>query len=218
MSKNMDNNNNNSNQIDIDNDDTQVKSNQNDIKHGQYTSAVGRNNQCTAHSKRTGERCKAYAVPGYDKCWRHGVGGKMSKNRIQHDLVASGVNLKDRISEIANDPNILNLSNQVAALKVIFDEMVNKLDHENKSITDPECMQQLNYISQNMARIAMIMSNIERNKSGSLDLKRYAAIIMQIKVNFINSTNQIELPQDQAKKLIDSFVSGLDQIEITGNQ
>lgn len=43
--------------------------------------------QCTATSKRSGERCKRAAVKGYSVCYMHGVGGgapKGSKNAKSH--------------------------------------------------------------------------------------------------------------------------------------
>lgn len=92
--------------------------------------------QCTARSKRTGERCKAQAMKGKDKCRMHG-----GSTPVKHGLYSKytkGI-LADRIEELKNDPALTDLREHIALMItpdiiVQFDRKVSAMTTENQCI------------------------------------------------------------------------------------
>lgn len=92
----------------------------------------GNARQCTATSKRTGNRCKANAVNGRDVCYHHG--GKS----LQGSAVATfqtgrysrylPERLAERYEEAASDPELLSLREDVALLDTRLSQLIARAD------------------------------------------------------------------------------------------
>jgi hypothetical protein len=172
------------------------------------------NRQCTATCKATGQRCGRYAAPGMTVCVMHGAGGVNSKNRIKHQLKQSGVCLQDRVAEIASDPDLLNLKNEIALMKLCLQETMAKIESENKSLTDPSTVQTLNYLANSISKLSTNMSTIERNLTRNLDLIMLSAILMKLKTIVVNSVQPLNLPMDQKQLLMETMGKQIECIEI----
>ena len=88
--------------------------------------------QCTAKSKRTGDRCGAKAMRGSSKCYHHG--GRSLKG-IAAPSFATGrysaalpVRLRDTYQQSVSDPDLLELRSGVALLDSLLAEAIGKLD------------------------------------------------------------------------------------------
>jgi hypothetical protein len=174
--------------------------------------------QCTAISKQSGNRCTRYAVKGMpgQKCCMHGSGGVMSKNRIRHELATSGVNLNDKVEQLMNDPEILNLKKEIAMMKVMRDECWKKVQADN--ITEPATIQMINFLSQSITKIATGMSTITRNLDRNLDAKTLLVIMAGLKISFVDSVKSVQIEPDKQKLLVDTFFEKIDKLEIIDNE
>jgi len=95
--------------------------------------------QCTATSKRTGERCKANAMNGRDVCYHHGgrslrgadhpnwKGGKTTAKigRYSADLPER---LVDAYERSVTDPQLIHLSSEIGVLDARIAELIGKID------------------------------------------------------------------------------------------
>ena len=88
-------------------------------------------NQCTATSKRTGERCKARAVTGRSVCYHHG--GKTPRGtalpqtthgRYSQDLPTQ---LADRYQAAQADPDLLSLRDEIALMSTRIGELLSTI-------------------------------------------------------------------------------------------
>jgi len=88
--------------------------------------------QCTAKSKRTGERCKNAAVPGRNVCHIHG--GKTPRGFALPQTVTGRYSkhlptrLAARYQEAQADAELLNLREEVALTDALLTEMIARLD------------------------------------------------------------------------------------------
>lgn len=77
--------------------------------------------QCTAKSKRSGERCKKAAVVGRNVCHIHGgkTPGGIAAAGFKHGRYSKHIpkNLSQHYQELLNDPDILSLQDDVALLR-----------------------------------------------------------------------------------------------------
>ena len=73
--------------------------------------------QCTAKSKQTGERCKAPAVRGKDKCRMHG-GATPVKTGLYSKYAKTF--LADRIEELKDDPALTDLREHIAFMTALL--------------------------------------------------------------------------------------------------
>jgi hypothetical protein len=89
--------------------------------------------QCTARSKRTGEQCRDHAMKGRNVCYHHG--GKTPRGfalphtktgRHSKDLPTR---LSGRYLESLNDPDLLNLSDDIALTDAFIEDARKGLDH-----------------------------------------------------------------------------------------
>lgn len=92
----------------------------------------GNARQCTATSKRTGERCKANAMKGKDVCRHHGgkskVGAGVSTYRDGRYSRYLPERLAAKYEEASNDTELLSLREDVALLDARLAELVGRLD------------------------------------------------------------------------------------------
>lgn len=89
--------------------------------------------QCTATSKRSGERCRRAALTGRTVCYMHG--GKTPRG-IAHPNTTHGRHSKDLPTRLAaryeasrTDPDLLNLSDEIALTDALIEDARRGLDH-----------------------------------------------------------------------------------------
>jgi hypothetical protein len=96
--------------------------------------------RCTATSKGSGDQCLNYREGGTTVCRFHGSEGVLAR---QKQAVASGqgreslrlpVKLQQRFNDFLGDPDILNLSRDLALLNVRLDELTSRLE-DGESVT-----------------------------------------------------------------------------------
>lgn len=77
---------------------------------------------CTAH-KTNGEPCKAKAMKGFTVCRVHGAkGGRPPKHARYSKCLPS--DLRERYEYYKSDPQFLNLLNEIAVARALFDKFV----------------------------------------------------------------------------------------------
>lgn len=88
--------------------------------------------QCTAKSKRTGKQCQQNAMNGSTKCYHHG--GKSPKGIAsphhktgRYSKYLPG-RLLDRYHEAAQDPELLNLREEIALLDARLSDLLTRVD------------------------------------------------------------------------------------------
>lgn len=88
--------------------------------------------QCTAKSKRTGERCKANAVTGSDKCYHHG-----GATPVKHGLYSkySKAKLAGLVNELKDNPALTDIKEHVA---LMFALLLKKLETMQDEISDDD--------------------------------------------------------------------------------
>lgn len=96
--------------------------------------------QCTAKSKRSGERCKRHATPGHNVCYIHG--GK-SLVGVAHPGLKTGryskhlpTRLGERYEAALKDPDLLALRDEIALTDADIARILDALDEEQPD--DPE--------------------------------------------------------------------------------
>lgn len=83
-------------------------------------------------SKRSGARCKRHAAPGYDVCAIHGgktprgIASPHAKTLRHSQHLPAG--LFDRYQQAAADPDLLNLSAEIALTDARIDDLLGRLD------------------------------------------------------------------------------------------
>jgi hypothetical protein len=81
--------------------------------------------RCTAKSKRSQQQCRGPAVKGTDKCRMHG--GTTPIQTGLHSKYARG-RLATRIDELRSDPRLLDIDTDIAALRALQEEVLERLD------------------------------------------------------------------------------------------
>lgn len=89
--------------------------------------------RCTAIAKATGERCGRVAMKGLEVCAVHGGKGirAAAKKNLKHGMYSTYLcrsSLRDRIAEMEDRPDPLDLLPEVAALRGIFVDFVNRYE------------------------------------------------------------------------------------------
>jgi hypothetical protein len=126
--------------------------------------------QCTAKSKRTGERCKARAVTGSKVCYHHG--GRTPKG-IASPHTKSGryskylaPDLADRFISLENDEDLLNLKYEIVLLDVLISENLSALQPGESADFWDAALQQVidarkSYMSENYAGLEKALNELE---------------------------------------------------------
>lgn len=97
--------------------------------------------QCTAKSKRTGERCGANAMKGSTKCYHHGGAqpkGIASPN-YKHGRYSryTSTRLQDKVERLISDPDLLNNYDEIRIITARIDEKLDRLDTiDNSAVMD----------------------------------------------------------------------------------
>jgi uncharacterized protein YjcR len=140
--------------------------------------AQPRRQQCTATSKRTGERCKRWAAPGYDVCYYHGAnaknpGGapKRNKNAVktgEHEAIWLDV-LPDDERELyyqVNVDKLAQVNEEIRLLSIRERRMLKRIEDLRKQThTTVEIEQK---------------RGIEKGKRTDLTTEKYQAVLGQI--------------------------------------
>lgn len=89
--------------------------------------------QCTAQSKRTGNRCRDHAMKGRTTCYHH---GGSTPRGFALPQTKTGRHSKDLPTRLAgqylasrNDPDLLNLSDEIALTDAFIEDARRGLDH-----------------------------------------------------------------------------------------
>ncbi len=108
--------------------------------HPMSTTAPHIKRQCTAQSKRTGERCQRPAMTGNTVCYHHG--GKSLKGvaspTYRHGRYSKHMpeRLVDRLNQALEDPDYLNLHEEIALLEVQIGEALDTIHAGNGGSVD----------------------------------------------------------------------------------
>jgi hypothetical protein len=99
--------------------------------------------QCTARSKRTGERCKAKAMTGKDKCYHHGgksrVGALSTAFRHGRHSKYLPEQMLERYNVAQQDPERLALADEIA----LIDTAITQLIEDVTTFSDPDRLDSL---------------------------------------------------------------------------
>lgn len=129
--------------------------------------------QCTARSKRTGERCQAPAITGKDKCYHHG-----GATPVKHGLFSkySRHRLAEVIQQLATDPDLLDLRQQIAFKQALILDRLNQLQNRLK----PEDAEVLAGLSERVSKDIERLNKIEHGERYVLQVEEVQAVINQI--------------------------------------
>ena len=89
--------------------------------------------QCTATSKRTGERCRDHAMKGREVCYHHGGptprGFALPQTKTGRHSKDLPTRLSGRYIESLNDADLLNLTDEIALTDAFIEDARRGLDH-----------------------------------------------------------------------------------------
>ncbi len=89
--------------------------------------------QCTAQSKRTGNRCRDHAMKGRTTCYHHGGstprGFALPQTKTGRHSKDLPTRLAGRYTASRNDPDLLNLSEEIALTDAFIEDARRGLDH-----------------------------------------------------------------------------------------
>ncbi len=95
--------------------------------------------QCKAKSKQSGERCKNWAVPGYDVCHYHGAGGRPKKMPKKPKTAHAPKGNRNAAKHGAYSPRLLPEEQPI--YETYLDEYLK--DVPNPSVTDRRALERL---------------------------------------------------------------------------
>lgn len=152
--------------------------------------------QCTAKSKRTGEQCKAQAVTGKDKCYHHGGATPMAR---KHGLYSkySKHKLADVVQQLATDPELLDLRQQIAFKQALI---LDKLEHLQDQL-DPEDAEVLAGLSEKVSKDIERLQKIEHGEKYVLQVAEVQAVVNQITVIIRQEVQDTATVERLAKRL-----------------
>lgn len=129
--------------------------------------------QCKAKSKRTKEQCQANAVTGKDVCYHHG-----GKTPVKHGLYSKYTKHKlgDKIQELASDPGLLDLRQQIAFKQSLI---LDKLD-QLQGYINSEDSEMLTMISEKVSRDIERLHKLENGEKYVLQIEEVQAVVNQI--------------------------------------
>ncbi len=129
--------------------------------------------QCTARKKGTSEQCKAYAVNGTDKCKVHG-----GLTPVKHGLYSKYTKhrLGDRIQELATDPDLLDLKQQIAFNLALI---LNKLESLKDTVSNEDAAI-LATLSERASRNIERLHKLEHGEKYILQVEEVQTVVNQI--------------------------------------
>jgi len=129
--------------------------------------------RCTAKAKRTGEQCKAYAIQGKDKCRVHG-----GLTPVKHGLYSKYTKhkLADKVNQLANDPELLDLRQQIAFKQALI---LDNLQYLQKQL-EPKDLDVLAGLSDKVSKDIERLNKIEHGQKYVLQVEEVQAVINQI--------------------------------------
>lgn len=85
--------------------------------------------KCTGTSKRTGKKCRDWAMKGKDKCYHHG-----GATPIYHGLYSKYAKtlLADKIKEAKDDPELLDITKDIAFIRSLVVNLLEKCEESGR--------------------------------------------------------------------------------------
>lgn len=150
--------------------------------------------QCTAMSKRTGQRCRAKAMKGKDKCYHHG-----GATPVKHGLYSkySKHKLAEVTQQLAQDPELLDLRQQIAFKQALILDKLEQMAGE----LGPEDAEVLAGLSEKVSKDIERLNKIEYGEKYVLQVEEVQAVINQITVIIKQEIQDPAVVERVAKKL-----------------
>lgn len=123
--------------------------------------------------RKTGERCRNWAAPGFKVCWAHGVGRKDSMRR-QRRYMFNSEKLSTLFERMASDPDRLDLTEELGLLRTILATITERTKKLNASDTASMLM-----LAADITRTAGVLSRIEKDMESSITIEQIQVIADQ---------------------------------------
>lgn len=166
--------------------------------------------RCSATCKRTGERCQKYKVPGEKVCRFHGAS---LKNRIKHQLAINGKNVHEQIEKYKSSPELLNLSNQIALLKMMLDEYTSNLKSTSEFLS-PEVRTNVNLMCQSIGNLILKLTQCKKNVGDYLDHSQLNIILKGVNNAFVYAVNQMEMTDEQKRLFLGYYFEKVGEVKV----
>ena len=149
--------------------------------------------RCTAH-KRDGVQCMNYAAPGFNVCWKHGVGGRGSVQRRKYQFKAERLN--EAFETLASDPDRLDLSEELAVARLATQQVLADLEEISTSKAPAVLM-----LVESVTGVASQIAKIEKDLKLSVNPEQLSAIADQ----FISVIAKYVTDEDVLAKIQDEL-------------
>lgn len=149
-----------------------------------------RRQQCTAKSKRSGERCERWASENFSVCMMHGAGKKNSpggrpvKTGLHSKVLRK--KLAKKVREYLGNDNLCNMRVNIALKRALLDELLAKRKKKDKKLniaTINNANQLLNSISADIERLDKMEHGSKHTLSISVLHQTIAVIVNVIDKN-----------------------------------
>ena len=142
--------------------------------------------QCTATSKRTGERCKNPAVTKWEVCRHHGAGGGRP---VEHGLYAKqetkDLMFGDRAGELITADDLLDVKGYIAILRAMLEHFLERLavtDRVGQADRDA-VLKMVEAITKNIERLHRLEESAEASPVLNVFVDRVLSIGMKTITN-----------------------------------
>lgn len=155
--------------------------------------------QCNAVSKHSGQQCKAHAITGSTKCRIHGgmtPKGIASPN-FRHGRYSKSLpdRLVSRYQDSLSDPELLNLTDEIALVDSRLAELVNRQDSKASAKVWNELVEGYNNLA-----YAFDRNDTKRMKTILIDIGK---VVLQAEYDYRN-WDEIRALIDQRRQLVES--------------
>jgi hypothetical protein len=140
-------------------------------------------NQCTAKSKQSGERCRRAATPGKSVCYYHGgakgIGGR---NNVKHNLysrtLADDPELLEAYEYFKTNPNLTDMSPEIAMAQAYFHKWL-----KNRPAGSPVSADYIGVVGEYVEKLTRMKEKEHKRSVGELltiRIDQLGALIEQI--------------------------------------
>ena len=137
----------------------------------EYPSKIG-GKRCK-RVRKTGERCKNWAAPGWDVCWAHGAGRKHTMRR-QRRYMFKSKSIGELFESMASDPDRLDLTEELGLLRTILATVTQRITEFNANETASVIM-----LASDITKTAGVLSRIEKDMESSISVEQIQVIADQ---------------------------------------